>query len=1059
MGLGGASRWRRLLRVPRFNVGLEPTVHSCTDPTVSDVVERLNACLTGAYRIEGEVGAGGMATVYVAEDLKHHRQVAIKVFDPTFGEVLGPERFLREIEIAAGLDHPHILPLYDSGEADGLLFYVMPFVEGESLRDRLKRERQLPVEDALQIAAEVADALSYAHTRGVVHRDIKPENILLTGEHARVADFGIAKALTEAGGEQLTKTGVAVGTITYMSPEQLTGGQDVDGRSDLYSLACVLYEMLAGAPPFVGPAESLAIQHLSAEPTPVTTARPAVPMEVSAALSRALAKTPADRFNPVAQFADALRPRTAATTRPNLRTRSVRNDPLRAGGVFAVLALLIVAFAYGLVSLLGLPTWALVATVALLAVSLPVVLGVSVAERRRAVQGGAAVGVLTWRNTMVGGVVAFGALVLTTAAYTASRSLGIGPAGSLAARGALEAQDRLILADFENRTSDPAHGATATELVRIGLSQSRLVTVLDPIQVSRILQMMQRDPAQPLTEELAFEAAEREGLKAVITGDISSIGTGFLLTARLVALDGQVLAARQERARDEDELVDAVDALAAGLRERFGESLRTIRQAPSLDQVTTGSLEALRTFTQGLVAWNQGDNARAVQLLEEAIAADTMFAMAYRKLAIILNNQNERRSRAVEAATKAYLHRDRLTERERYLVIAAYHSVVTGNRDQQISAYRTLLDIHPDEHYSLNNLGVIYTQLRDYERAADYYGRALQVDSTTRLHYSNLAGSLNSQQRFDSARTIIERFEGRFPNNPEVAISWIIHSSSQKDYDQAEALASSLMASELGTVFWEALAYEWMGSLSAMRGRMDSAKERWDRSFSIMAERGLGGQYLQRAARRSVTEAMLFEDPEAGHAVVQGALERFPLESLSPLDRPYPQLAFAFAIAGNGNRARALLNEHQANAEADHREDAELWVHGARGAIAFREGRPEEAISQFRRFDEANACATCAAPWLARAFDAAGQPDSARVFYEYLAQRPSSIVSYDAGHLADAYIWLGNHHEAEGDPEEAEEYFNRFLELWDQPSPSVEDRVVRVQASLERLKRGRPVAE
>jgi tetratricopeptide (TPR) repeat protein len=814
---------------------------------MTDTVQRLNRSLAGSYRLEREVGSGGMATVYVAEDLKHHRQVAVKVLKPSLGEVLGPERFLREIEIAAGLDHPHVLPLYDSGEADGLLYYVMPFVEGESLRDRLDRERQLPVEGALQIAGEVADALSYAHARGVIHRDIKPENILLAEGHARVADFGIAKAITEAGGEQLTRTGVAVGTIAYMSPEQVTASHDLDGRSDLYSLGCVLYEMLAGAPPFAGPDEAVIAQHLTAEPPAVHKARPAVPMDVSAALSRALSKAPADRFNPVAQFADALRPRTAAHT-GLVAGPTVRNDPVRAGVAFAIAAGAILAVAYALVHGLGLPDWVLLATEGILVVGLPIVLGASLAEKR---SGEAAGGLLTWRNAMLGGALAFGALALTTAVYSGSRALGIGPAGSLLATGALEERDRLILADFDNSTSDPTHGATATELMRIGLSQSRMVSVLDPIQVGHILDMMERDPAQPLTEELAFEAAEREGLKAVITGSISTVGTGFLLSARLVSLDGDVLTAQQERARDEDELVEAVDRLAASLRERFGESLRTIREAPPLDQVTTGSLVALRTFTQGLQAWNQGDNARAMQLMEDAIAIDTTFAMAYRKLAIILSNQSERRSRAVEAATKAYEFRDRLTNRERYLVIAAYHSVVTGNHDQQISAYRTLLDVYPDEHYALNNLGVIYTQLRDYERAAEYYARALAVDSTTRLHYSNLASSLNQLRQHDSAQAIIERFQGRFEGNPEVAISWIIHAATQKDYDRAEDLASSLMSSELGTVFWEATAYEWMGSLDAMRGRMDRATERWERAFDPVSAR------VPRSPRQTVSPARL----------------------------------------------------------------------------------------------------------------------------------------------------------------------------------------------------------
>ena len=289
------------------------------------------------YRLERELGAGGMATVYLARDLKHDRDVAIKVLRPEVGATLGAERFLLEIRTTANLRHPHIVPLYDSGEADDFLYYVMPLVEGESLRDRMTRERQLPIDEALRIAREVADALSYAHARGVIHRDIKPENILLEGGHAVVADFGIARALSAAGGERLTQTGMSVGTPLYMSPEQAAGSGEIDGRSDLYSLGCVLYEMLGGQAPFSGPtAMAIARQHLIAVPPPITNLRPAVPAVVADALHRALSKEPADRFNPVAQFAAAIG--TTSTRAPMPSSGGSRWSPrvLVAGAVLVI---------------------------------------------------------------------------------------------------------------------------------------------------------------------------------------------------------------------------------------------------------------------------------------------------------------------------------------------------------------------------------------------------------------------------------------------------------------------------------------------------------------------------------------------------------------------------------------------------------------------------------------------------------------------------------------------------------------------------------------------------
>jgi TolB-like protein/Flp pilus assembly protein TadD len=273
-----------------------------------DLSQRLQDALAGRYRIERTLGRGGMATVFLAEDCKHHRRVAIKVLDPEVAVDIGPERFLREIETVARLTHPHILPLHDSGAADGLLFYVMPHVEGRSLRDRLTREKQLPLEDALRLTREVAGALSYAHGQGLVHRDIKPENILLEEGHAVVADFGVAQAIAAVGEGRLTRSGGSVGTPSYMSPEQVAGGS-VDARSDVYALGCVLYEMLAGQAPFTGPtAESIVFQQLNASPPRVTLLRPSTPGWVEQVISKALAKTPADRYAAVAEFADAARP-------------------------------------------------------------------------------------------------------------------------------------------------------------------------------------------------------------------------------------------------------------------------------------------------------------------------------------------------------------------------------------------------------------------------------------------------------------------------------------------------------------------------------------------------------------------------------------------------------------------------------------------------------------------------------------------------------------------------------------------------------------------------------
>ena len=777
----------------------------------------LTAALSGRYRIEREIGRGGMATVYLAEDLKHNRRVAVKVLHPELAKAIGPDRFLQEIQIAAGLDHPHILPLHDSGEAGGFLFYVMPYAEGASLRDRLNVEKQLPLDEALSIAREVADALAYAHRQEVVHRDIKPENIMISGGHARVADFGLAKAMSAAGSDQLTQTGVVLGTPAYMSPEQASASEDIDGRSDLYSLGCVLYEMLAGRRVFSGSKQDLLRQHVLENPPAITTLRPAVPPQVAAAISRALAKSPADRYSPVGQFSEALGPMVLGSNANSAET---------------------------------------------VAMAAP-------AQKPKS------------RNLLTVGIL----LAVALAAVGVTRLLHLGPWSSLVSQGVIEERERIILADFENRTGDATMGATVTELMRIGLSRSQTISLVNPGQVGRILEMMERDPVDGVNAEAALEAAERDGIRAVITGEVTPVGDRIALTARLVGVDGTVLAAETDEAADANELTAAVDRLSGKLREKCGETISSAEAAVPLDKVTTGSIEALRTFSQGLSANNRGDQTRALQLIGEAIDADSTFAMAYRKLAILLNNEGEDRSRAVWAATKAYEYRDRLTEREKYLVTAGYHGVVSGNKDLQISAYRTVLDLYPDETYALNNLGVIYNDLRDYDRATALYRRALEVDPTLSLHYSNLVNTLGKVRRFDAADSVAKSFEERFPKNPMVKLSYLITQAQRGDYEGAGKLVDGLLADQKGTVYWEAIAYDWWGHLDALRGQMTSARGRWRDALRITAERGMGGAYVLRSARRSLGERFLLDDPKAGRDLLDTAVQRFPLEEM-PASRP-----------------------------------------------------------------------------------------------------------------------------------------------------------------------------
>ena len=324
---------------------------------MSGVAERLTAALTDRYRIERELGQGGMATVYLAADLKHDRNVALKVLKPELAAVLGADRFVVEIKTTASLQHPHILPLFDSGTADGFVFYVMPFIEGETLRDKLNRETQLGVEEAVRIAREVADALDYAHSKGVIHRDIKPENILLANGRPMVADFGIALAVSAAAGGRMTETGLSLGTPHYMSPEQATADKEISGRSDIYSLASVLYEMLAGQPPHLGGSAQQIIMKIIAEPVEqVSRYRKSVPPNVAAALTKALEKLPADRFDSASEFARALADAAFRTSAETGAAAAARRSPRAWQLAVAAVAILAAGAAIGIAATRSAPT-------------------------------------------------------------------------------------------------------------------------------------------------------------------------------------------------------------------------------------------------------------------------------------------------------------------------------------------------------------------------------------------------------------------------------------------------------------------------------------------------------------------------------------------------------------------------------------------------------------------------------------------------------------------------------------------------------------------------------
>ncbi len=466
---------------------------------------RLKAALGDRYTIEREIGAGGMATVYLAEDLKHDRKVAVKVLRPDLAAALGPDRFLREIKIAAQLHHPHILPLHDSGEADGFLYYVMPYEKGQSLRERLEREGELPVVEAVRLLRDVVDALAHAHERCVVHRDIKPDNVMQSGRHALVTDFGVAKAVSEATGrQQLTTAGVALGTPAYMAPEQAVADPHIDHRADIYAVGALAYELLTGRPPFTGATPQAVLSaHVTQVPDSVTKHREAVSPVLAQLVMKCLEKKPADRWQSAEELLPSLEAVmtssvgiTPTDTQPVQAAAPVvgqQSHPVRVAALFGIAAAATLVIVYALMIGLGLPDWVFVGAIALLAIGLPVIMVTGHHERLRAAALATGLHVstptglqrhFTWRKAILGGGAAFAGLSVLAGGYMTMRGMGIGPVGTLMSTGVLGHRELIILAEFDNRTTDSTLAATVTDLLRISLSESPVLRIADPARLS-----------------------------------------------------------------------------------------------------------------------------------------------------------------------------------------------------------------------------------------------------------------------------------------------------------------------------------------------------------------------------------------------------------------------------------------------------------------------------------------------------------------------------------------------------------------------------------------------
>jgi hypothetical protein len=1052
-----------------------------------DLREQLQQHLGSAFGIERELGGGGMSRVFLAEEVRLSRRVVIKVLSPELSEGLNAERFEREILLAASLQQANIVPVLAAGRVGNLPYFTMPFVEGESLRQRLAAGA-LPITEVTSILRDVAKALSYAHARGIVHRDIKPDNVLLSGGTAVVTDFGIAKALsasrTAAPGGTLTQVGTSIGTPAYMAPEQVAGDPDIDHRVDLYSLGAMAFELLTGRLPFADrtPQKMLAA-HLSETPPAIGGLRRDCPPLLAELVGRLLEKEPAGR------------PETAADVSAVLDAMGTSSHPtgalegpgslLKAVALWGVATLAAWILAKAATVGIGLPEWVVPGSLIVMGLGLPALLltgwvrriAFKVATATPTMTPGGSVAMpsgtlttmalkasphLTWRRTARGGMLAMGGFAVVIAAFMVMRSMGIGPAASLFASGQMAADDRVVLASLTAADEDTAFASVVGVAIREAMSQSNSIRILDRADVATVLGEMEREGTAAVTGELAREVAQRAGAKAVLGGTLTRAGAnGFAISLELSsATDGSILAAFPGTADGPTDVLEVVDRLARRLRSKIGESLRAVAQSIPLERATTASLPALEHYSRAAYLNDVAfDFDGAVAEGRAAVALDSTFALAWRKIAVASQNGLGSIATRDSALEMAFRYSDRLPDRERHAAMGAYYQNHSAARDRgkAIDAYGALFRIDSTDRIALSNLALAYSATRQLDSAA-YYARIDLANDDLTYAPSFLFTVLAQNERFDEARALRDSL---IAAGAMEADSWgaklaeVMLAASAGELEEADVDYRAILE---GGPAGMRLAIAGFAPLARLQGgKVQRGVALQDSLARVLAARGNG--LALPAVDSAVAALFVLGDPVETRQLLDRAVASPAWSSAAAVLRPYVGVAATYALAGAPGEAGRLLQEFRTTSPAARAPDAAPWIALVEGTIAAANGDDAGALARYRAAMVApDGRESELADWAlflrAQSHDRLGQADSAVAALErYRALPWISTFSSNLYLLAPAERRLGELYDARGETAKAIERYGAFVNQWRDADPELQPTVASVRARIAELQR------